>query len=190
MNRPLALSLVAGGVASCLLLTSPRMTGAADAAGRTAPEFPSLAASSWAGTPTSMASLRGRVVLLNVWTFGCVNCQRTLPWVRSVAQRYRDRGLAVLGVHSPEFDRERDPRAVEEARARHKLDYPSYIDNGHLYWDALDNHYWPTVYLVDRGGKIHDLQIGEVHEGDGAAARLEREIETLLAEVPPPPRVP
>ena len=101
---------------------------------------------------------------------------------RALQTRLRDR-FYDLYVHLPMqkimLDRlrpadKKDPQGVEEARARHKLDYPSYIDNGHLYWDALDNHYWPTVYLVDRGGRIHDLQIGEVHEGDGAAARLER----------------
>jgi thiol-disulfide isomerase/thioredoxin len=120
--------------------------------GKAAPEFPSLDKASWSGAPTSLASRRGHPVLINVWTFGCINCERTLPWVRAIDERYRQRGLAVIGVHSPEFERERDPKAVDAAREKHGLAYPSYLDNGHRYWDALGNHYWPAIYLVDPQG--------------------------------------
>ena len=148
--------------------------------GKPAPELPSLDAGSWAGKPTSLASLRGHPVLINVWTFGCINCTRTLPWVRAIDEAYARRGLAVIGVHSPEFDEERDPKAVEAARRKHGLAYPSYIDNGHRYWDALGNRYWPAIYLLDAKGIVRDVQYGEVHDGDAADARLRAAIEAML----------
>jgi thiol-disulfide isomerase/thioredoxin len=158
--------------------------------GQRAPEIPNLDPSAWAGPPASLASLRGRVVLLNVWTFGCINCERTLPWVKSIVDRYEDRGVSVIGIHSPEFDRERDPAAVEAARRRFGLAYPSFIDNRHLYWRALDNRYWPTVYVIDRDGVIRAVAFGEIHEGDERARRLEGLIDWLLAKPIPPPSPP
>ena len=184
MNRPLILALAAGAV-TAILLGRPGPRAAAGLLGKKAPEFPSLERSSWSGTPTSLASQRGRPVLINVWTFGCINCTRTLPWVRSVAERYGKRGLAVIGVHSPEFERERDPKAVDAAREKHGLAYPSYLDNGHRYWQALDNHYWPALYLIDARGAVRDIQYGEVHDGDEADARLTAEIESMLKAVDP-----
>ena len=164
------------------LSTLRTATGVAAATGREAPEFPSLEAASWAGPPTSLASLRGNVVLLNVWTFGCINCRRTLPWVESVHERFGKRGVAVIGVHSPEFDYESSVKDVEKARKRERLLYPSFIDNSHAYWRALENDYWPTVYLIDKAGRVRRVQVGEVHAGDRAATALEGEIELLLAE--------
>ena len=154
---------------------------------RPVPEFPTLAPSSWAGPPTSIASLRGRVILLNVWTLGCVNCRRTLPWVASVHGRFGGKGLAVIGVHSPEFEYENDLREVERARTAHGLGYPSFLDSGLAYWRALGNRYWPTIYLIDKAGTIRRVQIGEVHAGDDAAIALEQEIARLLAEPAPAP---
>src|SRR5712691_4799487 len=173
MNRHLAFALAAAALAACVLFQNSPPSDASSTAERIAPEFPSLEASSWSGPPTSLASLRGKVVLLNVWTLGCVNCARTLPWVRSVWERNKDRGVAVIGVHSPEFEREKDREAVEKARSRNGLGYPSFLDNEHAYWRALDNHYWPTVYLLDKAGRIRATQVGEVHAGDEAAMRLE-----------------
>ena len=149
---------------------------------RVAPEFPSLDPKAWAGPPTSLASLRGRVVLLNVWTFGCINCERTLPWIRSVASKCGKETFSIVGVHSPELDFERDPKAVEDARRRQHLDYSSFIDNGHAYWRAIENEAWPTVYLIDRAGRIRGVQVGEIHEGDRAARRIESLIDALLKE--------
>jgi thiol-disulfide isomerase/thioredoxin len=166
-------------------LLSQSQGAAGSIIGRSAPEFPSLDPANWAGRPTSMSSLRGRVVLLNVWTFGCINCERTLPWVRSTYERYKAGGLAVVGVHSPEFDREREIAAVEQARKRYGLEYPSFIDNGHVYWRALYNQYWPALYLIDKTGKIRALQVGEVHDGDEAALNLDRQIGALLSEPAP-----
>jgi thiol-disulfide isomerase/thioredoxin len=186
MNRHLLVSLAVGGLVAAFFAWSGTRASSG-LVGKPAPEFPSLDRGSWSGTPTSLASQRGRPVLINVWTFGCINCTRTLPWVRSVAERYGKRGLTVIGVHSPEFERERDPKAVEAARAKHGLTYPSYIDNGHRYWNALDNHYWPALYLIDAQGVVRDLQVGEVHDGDEADARLTAEIESMLPSAAPAP---
>lgn len=178
----LGAAFLAGGIALALLASVRPPQDAAS--GTLAPEFPSLAAKDWSGTPTSLASLRGRPVLLNVWTFGCYNCARTLPWVRAMHARYGPRGLAVIGVHSPEFDSERDPSALAAAREKHHLDYPSYIDNGYVYWRSLGNRYWPTIYILDSEGRIRTVQVGEVHEGDEADRALGSLIESLL---PPKP---
>lgn len=103
----------------------------------------------------------------------------------SAKERFGGKGLTVIGVHSPEFDYESDPRAVEKARKAHGLDYPSFIDNTHAYWRALGNQYWPALYLIDKKGVIRRVQVGEVHAGDTTAALLERAIGALLAEPPP-----
>lgn len=178
MNRHLLIALSAGVLVAAFWGRSSPQAGSS--LGKTAPEFPSLDARNWSGTPISLASQRGRPVLLNVWTFGCINCTRTLPWVRAIAEKYGERGLTVIGVHSPEFENEEDVKAVTAAREKNGLTYPSYIDNGLHYWYKLDNHYWPTLYLIDARGKIVDIQVGEVHGGDAADARLTSEIESML----------
>lgn len=155
---------------------------ASSAVGRPVPEFPSLAAEDWAGAPVSLASLKGRVVVLNVWTFGCVNCQRTLPWLRDLAQKSAGRDVTIVGIHTPEFDRERAREAVVRAIEREKLTWPSYIDNGQRMWTALDNHWWPSTWLVDRKGIVRFFQVGEIHAGDRAAAAFTAELERLLGE--------
>jgi hypothetical protein len=114
-----------------------------------------------------------------------VNCTRTAPWVREVTTRYASRGLAGLGVHTPEFEHERRPAAVAAHVKELGLGFPQLLDPDYSYWRALGNEYWPTVYLVDRCGRIRDRQIGEVHAGPPSGARLEKEIEALLAEAVP-----
>jgi thiol-disulfide isomerase/thioredoxin len=149
-----------------------------------APEFPTTDPAHWVGEPVRLADLRGRVVLLDVWTFGCVNCVRTVPWVREAAARYGRRGLAVVGIHTPEFARERDRDAVAERARAHGLSFPQLLDNDQQYWNALGNQYWPALYLVDRCGRIRTRAVGEVHGGEAGAIRLEAAIEQLLRETP------
>ena len=91
----------------------------------------------------------------------------------------------MIGIHTPEFARERNRDSIERYRQRSGITYSSYIDNDHAYWDALDNHYWPTIYVLDTAGRIRHVQIGEVHAGKGAAAGIESLIETLLTEQTP-----
>jgi hypothetical protein len=109
---------------------------------------------------------------------------RTVPWVRDVTTRYASRGLRAVGIHTPEFDHERDREAVADHVRRHGLAFPQLLDNDQAYWDALGNQYWPAVYLVDRCGRIRERAIGEVHSGDENGRRLEARIEELLAEGP------
>ena len=107
---------------------------------------------------------------------------RTIPWVRGALERYGGRGLTAVGIHTPEFDYERDARAVGEHVRRHDLAFPHLLDNDAAYWRALGNEYWPTLYLVDRCGRLRTSAIGEVHSGEESGRRLEAAIEALLAE--------
>ena len=128
------------------------------------------------GEPLRLTALRDRVVLLEFWTFACVNCQRTLPFLRRVHDQYQP-DFTVVGVHSPEFAFERSSQNVERAVREHGLEYPVGLDNGLVAWHAYGNRYWPTMYLIDRAGQIRSMQIGE-----GDYGRTETAIRTLLAE--------
>ena len=128
-------------------------------------------------TPQSMASLRGKVVLVNFWTYSCINCLRTLPYVKAWAQKYADRGLVVVGVHTPEFAFEKDPGNVKRALQDLKISYPVVQDNNFRIWRAFNNQYWPALYFVDSQGRVRHHQFGE-----GGYAASERVIEDLLRE--------
>ena len=117
------------------------------------------------GEPLTLASLRGRVVLLDFWTYSCVNCLRTIPELTALDARYRADGLTVLGVHTPEFAFEADPGNVGRAVRELGIRYPVVLDPGFATWDAYRNVYWPTTYLIDRDGRVRDLHVGE---GDDA----------------------
>jgi thiol-disulfide isomerase/thioredoxin len=174
--RRLARSVVASG------LLSAAVADVLAQGAREAPPFPSVKQEHWIGEPRTWGQLRGRVVLLDVWTFDCVNCLRTLPWIRTVRERYARQGLVVVGVHTPEFDHERPRDAVEAAVRSRGLDFAHFLDNDYAYWRALGNHYWPTTYLVDRCGRIRARHIGEVHAEQRSGRALEAKIESLLAE--------
>lgn len=153
---------------------------------RQAPEFPSRKARDWINSPPlTQEDLRGKVVMLYVWTFECWNCERSMPWVKGLYDKYRGRGFEIVGIHSPEFERERDIGGVKKAVAAHQLRFPNMIDNDFKYWRALDNQYWPAFYLVDKTGRIRRTAIGETHAGDALAQAVERAIEELLAEPAP-----
>jgi thiol-disulfide isomerase/thioredoxin len=125
--------------------------------------------------PLKAEELRGRVVLIDIWTYSCVNWLRTLPYVRAWADRYRDRRLVVVGVHCPEFGFEHDVGNVRHATRELGVDYPVVIDNDFAIWQSLANRYWPAVYLVDRDGRI-----GYRHFGEGNYEETERAIQQLL----------
>jgi thiol-disulfide isomerase/thioredoxin len=137
-----------------------------------------MLASGWINSPPlTTTALRGHVVLLDIWTYSCINCLRTLPYVRAWAEHYARDGLVVIGVHSPEFAFERDPANV--ARAVRDLDvrYPVALDNSYGIWRALGNQYWPAEYLIDTSGRIRYQNAGEGHD-----AETEQQIRKLLAE--------
>jgi thiol-disulfide isomerase/thioredoxin len=125
--------------------------------------------------PLTAAELRGRVVLVDFWTYSCVNWLRTLPYVRAWHERYGDRGLVVVGVHAPEFSFEHDLGNVRHATEELGVGYPVVIDNDFTIWRSFDNHYWPAVYLVDGEGRIRFR-----HFGEEAYAETEQAIQALL----------
>ncbi|MER7251763.1 redoxin family protein [Kribbella sp. NPDC000426] len=138
--------------------------------------MPSLAGAEWLDSaPLGPDELRGRVVLVNFWTFTCINWLRQLPYVRAWSQAYRDDGLVVIGVHTPEFTLEHDLARVRRAAGQYRIDYPIVIDNDYEVWQAFANHYWPALYFVDRNGSIRDT-----HFGEGRYEQSERVIQRLL----------
>jgi thiol-disulfide isomerase/thioredoxin len=125
--------------------------------------------------PLTADALRGRVVAVDFWTYSCVNWLRTLPYVRAWSERYRDRGLVVVGVHAPEFGFEHDLGNVRRAVRELGVGYPVVIDNEFAIWRSFDNRYWPALYVVDGDG-----QVRFAHFGEGAYAETERVLQGLL----------
>jgi cytochrome c biogenesis protein CcdA/thiol-disulfide isomerase/thioredoxin len=140
---------------------------------------PSLAgAVEWLNSPPlTTEQLRGKVVLVDFWTYSCINCIRTIPYVRAWAERYKDQGLVVLGIHSPEFAFEKKIDNVKKAIGDFKINYPVAIDNDYRIWRAFDNSYWPASYLIDAKGNIRYH-----HFGEGNYGRTEQAIQDLLRE--------
>ena len=111
--------------------------------------------------PLTSTALRGKVVLIDFWTYTCINWLRTLPYVRAWAEKYRDQGLVVIGVHSPEFGFEKDLNNVRRAVSDLRIDYPVAVDNEHVIWRAFENRYWPALYFVDSQGRVRHHHFGE-----------------------------
>jgi len=127
--------------------------------------------------PLSMEALKGKVVVVDFWTYSCINCLRAIPYVRAWADKYRDKGLVVIGVHAPEFAFEKNIANVKAAVERLKIDYPVAIDNNYAIWRAFDNQYWPAHYFIDAQGRVRHH-----HFGEGDYEGSERVIQQLLAE--------
>ena len=127
--------------------------------------------------PLSNKALRGKVVLVNFWTYSCINSLRELPYMKAWAAKYKDAGLVVIGVHAPEFGFEKDPANVKNAVSDLKVAYPIPIDSSHSIWSAFRNEYWPADYFVDAKGRIRYH-----HFGEGEYAKSERVIQALLRE--------
>lgn len=127
--------------------------------------------------PLTTAELRGKVVLVDFWTYSCINWHRTFPYVRAWANKYRAHGLVVIGVHTPEFGFEKEIDNVRTAASQLRIDYPIAVDSEHVIWRAFDNLYWPALYFVDSNGKIRHHQFGE-----GDYEQSERVIQQLLVE--------
>ena len=135
-------------------------------------------ATGWLNSPPlTAAKLRGHVVLVDFWTYTCINWLRTLPYVRAWADRYRDHGLVVIGVHTPEFDVEHDLDNVRRAVKDLRFDHPVAIDNDYAIWDAFGNRYWPALYFVDAQGQIRHHRFGE-----GGYEQSEMVVQRLLNE--------
>ncbi len=140
-----------------------------------APEF---APGDWINSePLTLKSLRGRVVLVEFWTFGCYNCRNTLPWIKDWDTRYREKGLTTVGVHSPEMDDEKKLENVRREVASLGIRYPVVTDNDYATWRAYDVEAWPTIFVLDKSGRIR-----WTHVGEGAYDKTEAVIQKLLAE--------
>jgi thiol-disulfide isomerase/thioredoxin len=149
--------------------------------GRPAPE---VRAKGWLNSPVlSAADLAGKVVVYDFWTYSCVNCVRTLPYLRAWHERYRDDGLVLIGVHSPEFEFEKDHGNVEQAARRLGVTWPVALDDEMVVWDAFSNRYWPAKWITDRQGRIRYF-----HAGEGAYIETEDVIRTLLGVEDSSPR--
>jgi thiol-disulfide isomerase/thioredoxin len=146
---------------------------------RPAPEFSEISA--WLNSPPlTMESLHGKVVLVQFWTYSCINCLRTLPYVTRWHEQYKDKGLVVVGVHTPEFAFEKERTNVETAIKRLGIHYPVAQDNQYRTWRAFGNQYWPAAYLIDRSGTVVATQFGE-----GGYQQMENTIARLVGEPVP-----
>lgn len=142
-------------------------------------DAPELHDGIWLNTdiPLKLANLRGNVVLLEMWTFDCINCIRTLPFIQEWHEAYASEGLVVIGNHYPEFGYEGELANLRASIERHEVTYPILQDNERETWSAYNNRYWPTVYLIDKWGQVRYIHIGE-----GRYNRTEDNIQLLLAE--------
>ncbi len=129
------------------------------------------------GADLSPAALKGKVVLVDIWDYTCVNCIRTLPYIKAWAEKYKDKGLVIIGVHSPEFDFEKDTKNLNAAVKKFDLHYPIVADNEFQIWNSLANRYWPAKYLFDKNGKLRTT-----HFGEGQYQEFEAFLQKILLE--------
>ena len=147
------------------------------------PEFTHSTQAEWLNSPPlNTAALQGQVTLIDVWTFGCWNCYRSFPWLIDLEKRLSDQPFGVIGVHSPEFNHEKDRNNVVEKAQEFGLHHPIMLDNDFSYWKALNNRFWPSFYLVDKKGRLRAKFYGETHSGDRNAKAIEAAIRQLLSE--------
>lgn len=139
---------------------------------------PELFNQTWLNSaPLKLADLRGKVVMVEFWTFGCINCIHVTPSVKQWYDTYHDQGFEVIGVHAPEFSHERELGNVKKASQELGVTWPIAIDNDFATWNAYGNHYWPAMYLIDKAGNIRYYKVGE-----GGYERTEEIIKALLSE--------
>jgi len=147
------------------------------------PEFTNANPQEWFNTkPLKRADLKGKVILLDIWTYGCWNCYRSFPWLNALEAKFSADDFLVIGIHTPEFGHEKDAQNVSKKIKEFKLHHPVMMDNDFSYWKALGNRYWPTFYIIDKQGQIRFIHIGETHAGDRKATKIENEIRQLLLE--------
>jgi thiol-disulfide isomerase/thioredoxin len=173
-SQPAAISASPAASPGSASPATSSIASAVAATGSRLPEFQGI--TEWLNSgPIGLADLTGKVVLVQIWTFACINCQRTLPHIVSWHQKYASKGLQVIGVHTPEFAFERDRGNVLKAIKQHGITYPVAIDNDFKTWKAYQNEYWPHLFLADRQGiQRYD------HIGEGAYDETEKLIQTLL----------
>lgn len=162
------------GIAALASTGVPALPAASLQTGASAPDFAGIDA--WLNSPPlDLKQLHGKVVLVDFWTFDCINCAHTIPHVKDWDARYRDKGLVVVGVHTPEYAFERDKGNLQKAIQKYGITFPVAQDNRYATWNAYGNQYWPAMYLIDQNGKLvyH-------HFGEGDYAQTENAIRGLL----------
>lgn len=143
-----------------------------------AKQAPDLKEGKWINSePLTLEKLKGRVVLVDFWTFGCYNCRNTLPALKKFDEKYREQGLTIIGVHTPEFDYEKETKNVESNVNKLGIKYAVVTDNEYETWEAYNVHAWPSVFILDKKGRIRFKHVGE-----GRYEDQEQVIKTLLAE--------
>jgi thiol-disulfide isomerase/thioredoxin len=151
--------------------------------GPLAPEFSQTDAAAWLNSkPLSLADLRGQVLMVEFWTFACGNCVNSIPWVKAMEERYREQGLQVIGVHTPEFSYERSAATVAAHMKKLGVRHPVMLDNDYAYWNAMGNRYWPAFFLIDKQGHVRQAYAGEVNMGSSRSKQIEAELERLIVE--------
>ncbi|HEX4506311.1 MAG TPA: cytochrome c biogenesis protein DipZ [Alphaproteobacteria bacterium] len=161
-----------------LMPEAPKTTASNGELGNEGTMPPLTGATLWLNSPPlTPEALKGKVVLVDFWTYSCINCLRALPYVKAWSEKYKDKGLVVIGVHAPEFAFEKDPANVRKAVADMHIDYPVALDNDFTIWRAFNNQYWPAHYFIDANGVIRHH-----HFGEGEYAESEKVIQELLAE--------
>ena len=183
MNIRLSASLFAVALAAsfaALTFAGPPQGGNIPVAGqRPAPEFRDI--EKWLNSqPLKVEELRGKVVLIDFWTYTCINCLNHLPYVKDWHAKYKDNGLVVVGVHTPEFAYEKSTKNVQDAIKKLGIQHAVAQDNNYATWKAFGNQYWPAVYLIDKQGRIVYS-----HFGEGSYGVTEKKIQALLAEPSP-----
>jgi thiol-disulfide isomerase/thioredoxin len=183
MRRSIPLGLLAATALAFGVTAGPGASAAGEEPGRLPGAWREALA--WV-QPEDMTpkALEGRVVVVEFWTFGCVNCRRTVPAMRSLDARFGN-DVVIVGIHTPEFAHERSSEAVRQAIARERIRFPVAQDNAYRAWRAFDNRYWPALYVLDRAGRIRYVHVGELHEGTARWSQLVRTIEALRAEPAP-----
>lgn len=179
----IAVAALGGAAYAVGALGGANARAAAHNAGDAAPAFTHTGAEEWLNSPPlQLATLTGRVVLLDVWTTDCWNCYHSFPWLHELERRYGAQGVRLIGVLSPEFEREKDPARIRARLAQYQIEQPVMLDSDYSYWNALGNHYWPAFYLIDKHGRIRARLVGEQHTGDASASAFERQLQALIAE--------
>jgi thiol-disulfide isomerase/thioredoxin len=181
--RIAALSAIIAGVVALYLVPNSLVKAREYEQPVPAPVFTHSDPQAWINSePLSLQQLRGQVVLLDFWAYGCWNCYRSFPWMKQLEAQYQAQGLQVIGVHTPEFDSEKQRSNVIAKVREFGLPHAVMMDNDYSYWNAIGNRYWPTFYLIDKQGRLRAQFIGEIHAGDQRARAIEQTVQQLLAE--------
>ncbi|HTY10967.1 MAG TPA: redoxin domain-containing protein [Bacteroidota bacterium] len=165
-------------LAAPLVAAGMKFVSKADESPLVGMKAPELQSGSWINsTPLRLSGLHGKVVVLEFWTFGCVNCRNTIPHVREWFKKFNGNGVAIIGVHTPEFDAEKSLSGLDHAIKELGIEYAVVTDNDDRTWDAYGQEYWPTVYVIDKKGIVR-----YIHVGEGNYDETEQTIKSLLSE--------